>query len=786
MIRNILIVLFFFLQNTMLFSQNHYWKNLDGLYGGLLYSVDVKDNNVYCSGNGGVFGSSDFGENWENLGFRDKTVAQIRLSSNYIFAVTDNGCFRCRLHDTTWVNVKEGRWDLLEAKDSIIFISTRYAAGLYRTTDLGNTWTRVDKNFDNLIAQIFITSNNTVLASVVEGYNPGIFRSTDWGESWQKSDTSSNAWYFNGITEYNNNLYSFVFQNYAKVHKSTDWGRTWYLPSNASVPADIIQTIHADKTGLYVGVDIYGFFRSTDEGVHWNKLHNGLTNKNIFSLRGYNSYLFAATFDGIYKFSEVYLNWTKQSRGMNNSWITSLSEVSNKLLIGTYGSGIFTGDSTGFMNINLGDDFWFIVDMIVSDNIIYVIANSTYPGGYTRLYISFNSGNTWTKVIPPGNVSGIQNIAKDDRYIYGGGSYGLYRVDLNNYTWEKLTNGIPGNVYVTDLAVSDSVIIVVNGTSYIYRSTDYGNSWNISDVSGLWSGSVITSSQNGVFFIGSSGISNLFKSIDYGLTWEILNNPLSGSDVQAIYLKDSSLYVGLSSSGILVSSDMGENWVRDNTGLASKNVTSFTNIGSDIYAGTKLNGIYKKEAGIIIPPSDSTEFEIKILSDSIFYSSENLKFIWSSSKIANSYRFQLAGDSIFSKLIIDEEDIFDTTYILSSLDYNKYYYCRASGVTILWDNHFSTIQKIRIANPSNFLIYNNYPNPFNNSTIIKYGVPYKNMVELELFDILGRKLKTLLKQEHEPGEYKFALEMGNLSSGIYIVRLKAAGFSKSIKIVLLK
>ncbi|MBU0580995.1 MAG: hypothetical protein KKA19_07435, partial [Candidatus Margulisbacteria bacterium] len=739
MIRYIFIISLFLLQSVELFSQNHYWKNLDGLYGGLLYSVAVYKNYIYYAGNGGVFGSSDNGENWECLGFRDQKISEITITADQIFAISNNGCFRCRLHDTTWTKVKTGKVQSVNAKDSILFIGDEYF-GLYRSSDLGNTWTKVDKDFDNHVVQIFITSNDIVLASVYGG----IFRSTDMGDSWNRIDPNPDAWNFEGITEYDQVLYAFDFENHAKVYKSTDFGQSWILPPNATAPSDIIQSIYSDETGIYVGVYHYGFFRSNDEGTHWTKFNSGLKNKNILSIDANSLQIFAVTFDGIYRYPKGNNSWIKKSKGINNSWITSLAEIDNNLLVGTYGSGLYVQENNVFNNINLGQDLMFILDILVADNKIYVLASSWVSTSDAKFLISANNGSSWGQNNNGFDTGLLESMTTNDEFIYAGTEIGLYRTHKNSGSWVKLTNGIPSNINVGYVASSDSVVIVTNGTSQIYRSTDYGDTWQSLYIQNLPSGKKIISSKSGEFYLGSYQVAKLFKSIDYGLTWQSLSNPLSGSDIQAIYTKDNEVFVGLSNHGILTSEDAGLSWEKDNIGLASKNITSFTNIGNDIIAGSYLNGLYKRTEGVIEPPSDSSFDVIIPLSDSIFYNNSQIKFIWTSSNIAYEYRFQLAEDSLFSKLIIDERNIFDTSYTLASLDYNKFYYWRVSGVTILWDNHFSRIQKIRLANPSNFFIYNNYPNPFNNTTIIKFDVPIKSIIELELFDILGRKIKTLL------------------------------------------
>ena len=54
--------------------------------------------------------------------------------------------------------------------------------------------------------------------------------------------------------------------------------------------------------------------------------------------------------------------------------------------------------------------------------------------------------------------------------------------------------------------------------------------------------------------------------------------------------------------------------------------------------------------------------------------------------------------------------------------------------------------------PSEFYLSQNYPNPFRDKTTIKYCVPYKTKVKLEVFDIEGKKIKILIDEEKEAGK----------------------------------
>jgi subtilisin family serine protease len=88
--------------------------------------------------------------------------------------------------------------------------------------------------------------------------------------------------------------------------------------------------------------------------------------------------------------------------------------------------------------------------------------------------------------------------------------------------------------------------------------------------------------------------------------------------------------------------------------------------------------------------------------------------------------------------------------------------------------------------PKEFALAQNYPNPFNPTTIIAYQLPTASDVRLELFDVLGRKISTLVNARQSAGYYTFTLNASNLATGIYFYRLQAGNFVETKKMMLVK
>jgi hypothetical protein len=81
----------------------------------------------------------------------------------------------------------------------------------------------------------------------------------------------------------------------------------------------------------------------------------------------------------------------------------------------------------------------------------------------------------------------------------------------------------------------------------------------------------------------------------------------------------------------------------------------------------------------------------------------------------------------------------------------------------------------------------NYPNPFNPSTVITYAVPQNGTVRLEVFDLIGRKVATLVDNERKAaGWYQITFDASNLASGIYFYRIVAGKYVDSKRMTLIK
>lgn len=89
-------------------------------------------------------------------------------------------------------------------------------------------------------------------------------------------------------------------------------------------------------------------------------------------------------------------------------------------------------------------------------------------------------------------------------------------------------------------------------------------------------------------------------------------------------------------------------------------------------------------------------------------------------------------------------------------------------------------------NPDQFRLEQNYPNPFNPVTQIIYTIPQDAHVVLKVYDMMGRVVKSVVNKYQSKGRYRVNFHAGNLTSGMYLYRLKAGDYVEIHKMVLIK
>jgi subtilisin-like proprotein convertase family protein len=114
-----------------------------------------------------------------------------------------------------------------------------------------------------------------------------------------------------------------------------------------------------------------------------------------------------------------------------------------------------------------------------------------------------------------------------------------------------------------------------------------------------------------------------------------------------------------------------------------------------------------------------------------------------------------------------------------------------TGTLLSWGIRFNNSILVNYNNtsgniPGKFNLEQNYPNPFNPVTKIKFEVPSSELVKLVVYDLLGRKVKTIVNERMNAGIYEYEFDGSSLSSGIYFCKMEAGSFTSIKKMILIK
>jgi hypothetical protein len=170
---------------------------------------------------------------------------------------------------------------------------------------------------------------------------------------------------------------------------------------------------------------------------------------------------------------------------------------------------------------------------------------------------------------------------------------------------------------------------------------------------------------------------------------------------------------------------------------------------------------------------------------------------WAKQASAQTYHVQLSTTADFVTTNIDSSNMTDTTVAYANLDGSRIYFWRVAGTNPTGVSNWSDVWRFRTAVPTavdrssssvptEFSLGQNYPNPFNPETNIQFSVSSARLVQLTVYDVLGRVVAELLNETMQPGTYTLRWNGNASPSGIYFYRLTAGNFIDVKKMLLQK
>jgi len=672
--------------------------------------------------------------------------------------------------------------------------------------------------------------NNGVNVRVTRGmYGIGILKTTNGGTTWTKSldwsySNQRGVWTICKNPKNSNILYASTSEG---VYKTYNAGANWVNVLNYQMVMDMLIN-HVDTNIVYASVGNLsnnipnanvGIYKSTNGGVNWTKLTGGLpsfwSGKATLQLyRGNPNYIYAniandiTTYVGYYRSTDAGTTWTLGSTSVpssNQGWYNQghlvKSNDPNQILVGcldvhksTNGGTSFSiksswsawntgatppGQPEGPSNF-VHADVHYYVENPKDPNKIYIAADGglyrsnnfgetffSCNGGYVTSQFYASLGNSFTDSIFC--VGGLQ----DNRSAFYQGTTAWYKtfsgdgmccqvnsqnpqICYTEYTYGAVSRSNNGGVSWSSLSIpgggsssnycfaapyvvcpSNPSIMYIAGTNF-YKSTNGGTSFGTT-LNNFGGGKALSMATSWVgtdtIYVGTtpegSTAAAIWRSLNGGTTWtnisgsavpnryptDLFANPFNAKEVYATF-------GGFGSAHVLKSTDAGTTWTNI-TGSLPDVPTQCVMIDpvypNNIYVGNDLG----------------------------VYASTNSGTTWGEYRTGMPYSI-----------------VFDLAYVPVSRKIRAL--THGNGI---WERKLTSIPTA-IQNesgevPKEYYLNQNYPNPFNPITRIDFGVSKQAYVSINVYDMAGRKVSSLLNSNYTPGNYHIMFDAGNLTSGIY-------------------
>lgn len=698
---------------------------------------------------------------------------------------------------------------------NVMFAGT-FDGGVYTASASEGKWDESNSGLPPgvTVFALLVTPNGTNNNKIFAGTDVGMYVSANNGTSWVKSNTgmTDTSIITSIITYPDASGGTVLFAGSADgLYKSTNNGQNWSAIQNTILVKYGVTSLayQIDASGIkHLFAASWGnrIAKSTDDGVTWKVIDNGITRRNfnfIFSL--------------------------------------SLNSGGNKLLT--------CADEGLFQSTDYGES-WSEVKTISPEGLsIYSITQSPdkklYMGTTIGVYVSSDEGANWSAVDNNNRGWDIYSLASfkegSTNYVLAGmNGKGIVVTTNSGVNWEFLNTGLK-DMNVTAMATINTpngpYVLASLLESRVVLTTNNGAGWN--DVFSwgiegpLYSSFVIDQVGTGPANIFAGSLKNgVFLSSDYGTTWASKSIGISGQYIMSMAISgvgtaNKFIFAG-TALGVYASNDNGDNWYSSSIGMpdslpiAAMAVAPNSSGGSNIFAGTFGSGIYmSKTNGALWSKISSGAVDTALVlslavnsaGNTIFISTYNQEIYKSTNTGVSWSKVNSSSMSVINSLLWVGNTLFAGTnsgvYLTSDFGNNweavnsgianrpVLFLARAgntlfagTGGSSIWQRPLSEMNAVEDRNGNNlpvcYELKQNYPNPFNPNTVINYSLPRQAKVAIKIYDALGKEVTTLIDGEKPAGNYSVEFKSNSLSSGIYYYRMKTDEAVITKKMVLMK
>jgi photosystem II stability/assembly factor-like uncharacterized protein len=388
---------------------------------------------------------------------------------------------------------------------------------------------------------------------------------------------------------------------------------------------------------------------------------------------------------------------------------------------------------------------------------------------------STDSGVSW-KLVPSVTTKSLKDIQFSSEFVYACGDSGtILRSNNKGESWSRIP--FPYQINLESIYFIDSLIGFVVGDGSIAKSTNGGISWErINYTDTYFQSNMFINRDTGFVtgFIrlgGGSFNSIILKTTNQGNSW-FTQLSECGLELYEIIFIDSIGYVAGENERFFRSTDFGQTWYQPKPTPCNSPENYLSVHFFDALNGWVTgdhNYIYRTTNGGIDWKIQLSKFDVNKsmpLSSITFLDNSN-------------------GFAVGTQMVRDS---------ISGWNYLGILFKTTNGGTTFVE------ADINFSSPTRFELFQNFPNPFNSETNIKFTLPdlsssrmpaeilSTSIVTLKVYDILGREVATLINEEKEPGTYevRFSTIDYPLNSGVYFYKLVSREFTDTKKMIVLE
>jgi photosystem II stability/assembly factor-like uncharacterized protein len=681
-----------------------------------------------------------------------------------------------------------GSFDSKQGDANTILVGTGEAAynngaGLFKTTNGGSTYTQIPMT--PTPASFFKLRYDPTNVNIVHAAcNTGYYRSTDGGNTWTRHQLTARVTDLAINPSNSDIIYAPVWGD--GMYKTVNGGLNWTKITTGGIPTtnfgrSSISIANSSPNTVYVNVSknsddlTLGVFKTTNGGTTWTDV------KPVAEFHAFGWY--------------------------NNSCGVSPTDP-NRIVVG----GLTLWRST-----NGGTSWTQVSNAHADQHVVTWSSDGTkcWAGNDGGMQFSDDAGITWNynaNYLPITQYV-IFEVAPNGQYCYGGSQdNGISGTTNRGVNWWHWIGGDGGGTAIDP--VTPSKIAVTNGVyggSYAFRrllTTNNGANWSFIDAgidpSTQWYHRIRNDKVSPVYLYNNSG-PFVYRSTNYGTSWTKTNPAAFVTDVSDMSvsrynggLGSSVVYACLNNAGTKLMVYDGTSWVNRSAGLGNGTVRHvephMTNVstgyalmnglaaGQKVYKTTNRGENWTNISGdmpnvpmsAIIPhPTDNNKLYVG--SEMGCYRTTNGGTNWHrwNNDMANATQVTEMG-------YIDSISANGKFFVVAATYGRSIYYREISGddPIAVTGNQFTI--------PQHYKLNQNYPNPFNPATKIKFELPTNDFVKLEVFDLLGRNVKTLVNGDMNAGYHTIDFNASEFSSGIYFYRITTSKLVDTKKMMLVK